>query len=157
MIIKNDAQLKKILMDKCKKAVANAEEKVYMEFANTVDEFYSEFDPEEYIRTSALRNSLRHTGVKQVGNQYVSKVTAEVGFDTPRYEHGLVPIQSGGFGYSYWDDEKIQDVVMTSDYPHGGAAKGTAIWINGMKKLGGENGIENLLKQELIEQGLKIK
>lgn len=157
MALKNEAQLKKFLIEKCKRAVSNTEEKVYTEFADSLSQFYVEFEPEEYVRTDALMDSLDHTGVKQVGNQHMSRVEAEVGFDTPQYEHGWVQLKSGDYGYSYWSDEQIQDVVMTGKFPHGNHERGTAIWTHSMRKLGGKKGIENLLKQELSEQGLKLK
>ena len=150
MTFKNEAQLKKFLLEKCTKAVDNAKEKVREEFAGNLNQFYTEFRPEEYIRTGALFDSLVVTGVKRAGNQ----VATEVYFNTPRYDHGWVPLQSGGYGYSYWDDEYILDVVMTGKFPHGGYEGGTAIWTESMAKLGGRQGIKNLLKQELKKQGL---
>jgi hypothetical protein len=150
MDIKNDAQLKKFLMKKCVEAVANAEKKVHKEFADNLNQFYSEFDPEEYIRTDALSGSLESTGVTQVGDS----VEAEVGFNTPNYEKGWIPLQSGGYGLACWSDEKIQDTAMTGALPHGGYEDGTAIWTGSMKNLGGKQGIERLIKQELKKQGL---
>lgn len=154
MVFKNEAQLKKFLSDKCAKAVNSTKEKVYEEFSGNLNQFYTEFRPDEYIRTGALFNSLVVTGVKRVGNQHMNRVEAEIYFDTPRYEHGWVPLQSGGFGYSSWDDEYILDVVMKSGAPHGGYKDGTPIWTESMKNLGGRQGIKNLLKQELKKQGL---
>ena len=150
MTFKNESQLKKFLIEKCSNAVANTERKVHEEFAGNLNRFYTEFRPEEYIRTGALFNSLEVTGVKRVGNY----VTTEIYFNTPHYDHGWVPIQSGGFGYSYWDDEYILDIAMTGKFPHGGYEGGTAIWTSSIKNLGGQQGIKNLLKQELKKQGL---
>ena len=154
MTFKNEAQLRKFLSEKCAKAVDSAKEKIYQEFAGNLNQFYTEFRPEEYIRTGALFNSLEVTGVKRVGNQHMNIATAEIYFETPSYEHGWVPLQSGGFGYSYWDDEYIQDVVMKSKFPHGGYESGTPIWTESMTNLGGKKGIKNLLIQEMKKQGL---
>lgn len=150
MDIKNDAQLRKFLMAKCAEAVTNAEKKVYDELANNLNQFYSEFDPEEYIRTGALLSSLESTGVTQAGDS----VEAEVGFNTPSYEKGWIPLQSGGYGLACWSDQKILDTAMTGDLPHGGYEGGTAIWTESMRNLGGKQGIERLIKQELKKQGL---
>lgn len=150
MYIKNEAQLKKFLMKKCVEAVSSAENKVHEEFANNLNRFYSEFNPEEYIRTGALSDSLRSTGVVQIGDS----VEAEVGFDTPSYEKGWIPLQSGGYGLAAWSDEKILAVAMNGALPHGGYERGTAIWAESMKNLGGRNGIKNLIKQELKKRGL---
>lgn len=157
MVFKNKKQFEDFIIGKCADAVAEAEKKVYEKFNGNIREFYSEYKPEEYIRTGALSKSLKTTGVKRSGNQHGRKVSAEVYFNMPSYRHGFVPIQSGGFGYSYWSDEKIFNTVMTggsSRLPHGGYASGTAIWTSGIKKLGGKSGIKNLLKQELKKQGL---
>lgn len=152
MVFKNEAQLKKFLSEKCAKAVDSAKEKIYEEFAGNLNQFYTEFHPKEYIRTGALFNSLKVTGVKRVGNQHMSGASAEIYFDTPYYEHGYVPLQSGGFGYSYWTDDYILDVAMHGS--HGGYESGTAIWDESLAHLGGRQGIKNLLKQELQKQGL---
>ena len=154
MTFKNEAQLKKFLSEKCAKAVDSAKEKVYRELSGNLQQFYYEFNPEEYIRTGALYGALESTGVVRAGNQHMSRAEAEVWFDTPNYKHGLVPLQSGDFGYSSWSDEKILDVVMTGSLPHGGYEDGTAIWTESMRNLGGKQGIKNLLKQELKKQGL---
>ena len=148
MTFKNEKQLKNFLMKKCVNAVANVKNKVHEEFAGNLNQFYTEFKPEEYIRTGALFDALEVTGVKRAGN----RVTAEVYFNTPHYEHGWIPLQSGGFGYSFWTDDYILDVAMKGS--HGGHESGTAIWDDSMKSLGGKQGIKNLLKQELKRQGL---
>lgn len=148
MTFKNEAQLKKFLLAKCVKAVDSAKEKVFEEFAGNLNQFYTEFKPKEYIRTGELFDSLKVTGVKRAGNY----VTTKIYFDTPHYDHGYVPIQSGGFGYSYWDDKYIQDVSMNGS--HGGYVGGTDIWGGSLQSLGGRQGIKNLLKQELKKQGL---
>ena len=43
---------------------------------------------------------------------------------------------------------------MTGKLPHGGYEGGTAIWTESMAKLGGGQGIKNLLIQELKKQGI---
>lgn len=154
MVFKNEAQLKKFLSEKCAKAVDSAKEKIHEEFAGNLNQFYHEYHPEEYIRTGALYDSLGVSETIRTGNQHMSRAEAEIGFDTPKYKHGRVPLQSGGYGWSSWSDEKIMDVVMTGGLPHGGYEDGTAIWLESMGHLGGKSGIKNLLKQEVKKQGL---
>lgn len=157
MTFKNSAQLKKFLSEKCAKAVGSAKEEVYEEFAGNLNQFYTEFKPEEYIRTGELLHSLKKTDVVKTGNQYVIRAEAEVGFDVPSYDSGLVPLQSGGYGRATWDGETVLEVAMTGSYgglPHGGYEDGTAVWNNSMQSLGGKHGIENLIIQELKKQGL---
>lgn len=157
MTFKNEAQLKKFLSGKCAKAVGAAKEKVYGEFAGNLNKFYTEFKPEEYIRTGKLFNALEATDVKRTGNQHVSRAEAEVGFNTPQYDNGWVQLQSGEYDYATWDGETVLEVAMTGSYgglPHGGYEDGTAIWTESMNNLGGRQGIKNLIKQELKKQGL---
>jgi hypothetical protein len=153
MDIRNEAQLRKFLMDKCVEAVSNAEKKVNKELDDNLNRFYSEFEPERYVRTNNLLNSLESTGVIQSEGG----VDAEVGFATPHYKKGWIPLQDHGYGLACWSDEKILNTVMTggkSGLPHGGYEDGTAIWTQSMENLGGRKGIESLIKQELKKQGL---
>lgn len=148
MVFKNEQQLKKILLSKCAKAVANVENEVCAEFDWNLNQFYSEFKPAEYIRTFALADSLEATNVATTGNG----VFAEVRFNTPSYKNGIMQLQSGRTGYAAWSGEKVLDTAMHGS--HGGYVDGTAIWYDGMNSLGGEQGIKNMLKQELKKQGL---
>ena len=154
MTFKNEAELKRFLMKKCTEAVANTEKRVHEELSGNLNQFYAEFKPKEYIRTGALFNALESTGVIRTGNQHMSRVEAEVGFNVPQYEHGWMRLQSGDYDWSSWSDEEVLDVVMQSRLPHGGYEDGTAIWTESIKNLGGKRGIKNLLKQELKKQGL---
>ena len=138
MTFKDEVQLKKFLIEKCVKAVANTERKVHEEFAGNLNQFYTEFYPDVYERTGALFGSLESTGAIQTGNGAM----AEVYFNTPSYNTGT------------WSGETVLEVAMESSVPHGGWAEGTAIWTESMGKLGGKDGIQNLLKQELKKQGL---
>lgn len=138
MVFKNEAQLKKFLIKKCASAVDNTERKVYEEFAGNLNQFYTEFYPEQYKRTGALFNSLESSGTRITSNG----AEAEVRFETPSYNTGS------------WSGETVLEVAMESSVPHGGYAEGTAIWTESMIHLGGKEGIRNLLKQELKKQGL---
>lgn len=155
MVFKNEKQLKEFLMAKCKEALIKTEEKVHSIIDKCLKQFYSEFDPEEYIRTEQLLHSLVKSDIKSVSNGY----EAEVYFDTEGldYQNGLIELQSGRMGYANWDKDTILDVAMTGSYsglPHGGQAKGTAIWSESLKQL---DNVYNLLVQELKAQGIPIK
>lgn len=138
MTFKNEAQLKKFLIEKCVKAVNNTEKKVHAEVAGNLNQFYTEFHPVEYERTGALFGSLETTGTIKTGNGAM----AEIYFNTPSYNTGT------------WSGETVLEVAMEGNFPHGGWADGTAVWTESMEKLGNKNGIEKLLKQELKKQGL---
>lgn len=158
MIFKNEAQLKSFLLAKCHNAIIQAEEKVYSVIDSFLQKFYS-WEPEEYIRTKQLLHSLVRTGVKQVGDGFI----AEIYFDASRlsYEQGLTPLkhtaEHGKYGWATWDGQKVLDVAMTDNLPHGryaGADNNEPIWTSSMNELGN---IWSLLEQELKAQGIPIK
>ena len=139
MVFKNEKQLEAFLLQKCKAAVVSVEEKVHRVIDDCLKQFYSEFDPDEYIRTSQLLHSLVRSGVKSVGNGF----EAEVYFDV-----GALNYTTGS-----WSSETVLNVAMKSEVPHGGYAGGTAIWSVSMARLGD---IMALLVQELRKQGIPI-
>lgn len=140
MIFKNENQLKSFILGKCKSAIISAEEKIHRIIDDCLKQFYSEFDPEQYVRTSKLLHSLVRSGIKSTGNGF----EAEIYFDA-----GALSYTTGS-----WDGETVLSVAMESGVPHGGYASGTAIWNVSKEKLGN---IFNLLEQELKAQGIPIK
>ncbi len=150
MVFKNEAQLKAFILKKCQSGVMAAEEKVYKIIDECLQQFYGEFDPEEYIRTSQLLHSLVRSGVKSTGNGYEAEVYFDVG--ALNYATGIVPTQSG-VGYATWSAETVLSVAMESGVPHGGYAGGTAIWSVSNARLGD---ITALLVRELRKQGIPI-
>lgn len=154
MVFKNEKQLKDFLLAKCKNTVVQTEEKVHRIIDNCLKQFYSEFSPDEYIRTEQLLHSLVRSGVKTTANGFEAEVYFDVGL--LNYQTGHIATQHGT-GYATWDAETVLRVAMTGDYgglPHGGYEGGTAIWTESLKRLGD---IFELLKQELIAQGILIK
>lgn len=151
MVFKSENELKNFLLKGCQNAVIQAEEKVHRVIDDCLRQFYSEFSPDEYIRTEQLLHSLVRSGVKSTGNGF----EAEVYFDVSKlnYQQGVVPTQHGT-GYATWSEEKVLDVAMQSDTPHGGYAGGTAVWRESRAQLGN---IYELLTQELRAQGIPIK
>lgn len=154
MVFKNENQLKSFLLQKCKVAVAQAEERVYRVIDSALKQYYSEFTPDEYIRTEKLLKSLVKSNVKSVGSGY----EAEVYFDASKlnYKQGVVPLQHtsehGRYGWATWGADEVLDTAMNGS--HGGYIDGTAIWGTSMSILGD---IYSLIRQELIKQGITIK
>mgnify|MGYP003448826250 CR=1 FL=1 len=60
-------------------------------------------------------------------------------------------------GYATWSGEKVLDVAMTGDLPHGNYAKGTAIWTKSMAIIQTLGGVQKMIENELIAQGIPIK
>ena len=136
MAFSSMAELKAALVAAAVGAVAEVEGKVYGTIDGNLGQFYGEFSPEEYIRTNALRNSLARTGVTTTG----SGASAEVYFNTPSYQQGLMPLQHtpehGMYGWATWDGGTVLNVAMESGVPHGGYAGGTPVWTTSMAELG---------------------
>ena len=153
-IFKNKNELEKFLLYKCRNAVYEAEQEVYAIIDSCLNNFYGEYEPAEYIRTKQLFYSLVMSEVKQVGNGYV----AEVYFDASKlnYKKGDVLLKSGNYGWATWSNEKVLDVAMTDNLPHGRwrKAEGTPIWTESMRQLGD---IYMLLIEKLKKQGIPIK
>lgn len=127
-------ELKAALTRAATAAVSQVEEEVYREFDGSLNQYYGEFSPEEYIRTGALNASLQRTGVRSTGNG----AYADVYFTTPSYQTGWVAIQSTPitwqFGYATWSGDKVLDTAMHGS--HGGYTAGTAIWDDSLSSLG---------------------
>lgn len=154
MVFKSEEQLKSFVLAKCRNAVANTEQKVHNVIDSFLNAYYGEFTPDEYIRTNKLMHSLVKTGVKKVGNGFEAEVYFDVG--KLNYEQGMMPLQHtpehGRYGWATWTGDKVLDTAMNGS--HGGYIDGTPIWNASMGQLGN---IVELLKQELIKQGIPIK
>lgn len=149
MVFKNEAQLKAFVLSKCEIAVTKAEEKVHRIIDNCLKQYYSEFSPDEYIRTNQLLHSLVRSGVKPSGNGFEAEVYFDAG--ALNYQTGVVQTQHGT-GFATWGAEEVLDTAMHGS--HGGYEPGTAIWDMSNVILGD---IYKLLKHELIAQGIPIK
>ena len=152
MIFKNEKELEQFVLKKCQAAIAEAENKIYAEIKSTLAQFYQEFSPEEYIRTSQLLHSLVKSNIKRVGNGYEAEVYFDAGL--LNYEKDHVLRQSGWYGSARWDGGTVLEVAMEGGLPHGGYASGTPVWAVSKEKLGD---IWKLLEQKLRAQGIPIK
>lgn len=155
MVFKDEKQLEKFLLQKCKAAVAGVERKVFNAIEKCLVQYYGQFTPEEYIRTMKLYKSLVKTEVKSDGK---GGFKAEVYFDESalNYQRGSIEIQStkttGRMGYATWGAEEVLDTAMNGS--HGGYIEGVAVWGKSMSVLGD---INKLLAQELKILGVPIK
>ena len=149
MVFKNEKQLENFLLSKFRTAITQAQERVYRVIDGALKQYYSEFTPDEYIRTEKLLHSLVKSNVKRVGSGY----EAEVYFEEKQlnYQTGVIETQHGT-GYATWGADEVLDTAMHGS--HGGYIDGTAIWGTSKAVLGD---IYALIKQELIKQGIPIK
>ena len=158
MVFKNEKELEKFLLQKCKTAVLGTEQKVHNIIDKCLKEFYAQFKPDEYIRTEQLLHSLVKSDVKKVGNGYEAEVYFDV--DGLNYPKGETELQSGRKGYANWDKDTILDVVMTGSYsglPHGGYAEGTAIWEKSQATITTLGGVYEMIERELQAIGVPVK
>lgn len=146
MIIKNEAQLKQILLAKCKNALIKSQEQVYQIIDRFIKEFYAEFSPEMYERTYQLYRSLVKSDIVLTGNGY----KAEVYFDLSSLDYVTGSKPSG------------EQVMQAAEYGRHGAMglavadfKGTSIWHEPLEILNNE--AINILKKMLISEGIPIK
>lgn len=156
MVFKNENQLEKFLLQKCRTAVIGTEQKVHNIIDKCLRQFYAQFEPDEYKRTEQLLHSLVKSEVKKVGNSYEASVYFDV--DGLNYQNGWIETKSG-LGYANWDKDTILDVVMTGSYsglPHGGYAKGTAIWTKSQATIKTLGGVFEMLERELKMIGVPI-
>lgn len=160
--------LKNYILTHSQVAVDIAKEKIALIINHFLTEYYKEFEPEVYVRTYQLLNSLVKTDVKLVGNEWVAEVYFDL--DALDYSTRIVPHGQPWSGYAKpentyhredWEDKNTKWVLETAmtggntGNPHGGYASGTAIWTESMRVLSKE-GIK-ILKQELIKAGIPVK
>lgn len=148
MIISNEAQLRALILRSSQAAIKAAEERIYAVIKKTLVQYYSEFEPDEYIRTLQLLHSLVKTQVISTGNGFEAKVYFDA--DMLNYQKGVIPTQHGT-GYATWGADEVLDTAMNGS--HGGYISGTAVWGTSMAVLGD---ICNLIVQELIKQGIPV-
>lgn len=147
MVFKNEKQLKNFLLEKCRNAVIQSQEKIYQILDMFVKEFYADYDPVMYERTYQLYRSLVKTDVYLIGNGY----EAEVYFDLSslNYVTGAKPSGEQVMSAAAYGGHGADGLRVVS------GNSGADIWNNVIPVLSTE-AIE-ILKEELIAQGVPIK
>lgn len=156
-IFKSQKELESFLMKQSRQALLKAQDKVYNVIKQFVYKFYTEFTPDEYIRTRRLLESLVQSRIISEGKGY----KVEVYFDVSglNYDQGVMELQHtpehGRYGWATWDGETVLRVAMESEVPHGGHEGGTAIWKASKAKLDAE--AIDILVNMLRAEGVPIK
>lgn len=163
MVFKNEAELKKYILAKCKNAIIKSQAQVYQIIDRFVKQFYVEFTPEMYERTYQLFRSLVKGDIVSTSNGYEAYVYFDVDM-LDHYVHTIRVKKSNGKTYTYsysgkhdWSEQDILNNAMTGSSPHGGYADagGQPIWVESLEVLSTE-AIE-VLKRMLISEGIPIK
>lgn len=144
-MIKNEAQLKRLLMSDCCGALAKAQDKVYKIIDLYLQRFYADYDPVVYERTKQLLRSLVKSSIRKEGNELIAEVYFELNY---RYETGARP--SG------------EDVMFQASHGGHGAeglkvvyGSGEDVWYTPLEILDAQ-AIE-ILVQMLISEGIPIR
>ena len=150
MVFKNDAELEKFLLQKCKNALTKSQEQVYQIINRFVKEFYAEYVPDVsnggYERTYQLFRSLVKSDIIKTANGY----KAEVYFDLSSLDYVTGSRPSG------------EQVMQAAEWGRHGAMglavadfKGTSIWHEPLAILDAQ--AINILKKMLISEGIPIR
>ena len=133
MIFKNEKELEKFLLAKCRDALFKAQEEVYNIIKEFLDQFYADYDPIMYQRTNQFLNSLVKSRVTSDGKGY----SAEVYFDLD-------------YIYRTGSNPTGEEVMQAAAYGGHGA--------EGLRVMSGKNGIDvwNSPLQILDDEAIKI-
>ena len=144
MVFKNSEELKNYILTHGQVAVEKAKERVANIINHFLLQYYREFEPEVYVRTYQLLQSLVKSDVKFTGNGWV----AEVYFDLSKLNYTAPGTN--------WSSEQVLNEAMVGG-THGGykASANTKIWTESMNVLNAE--AINTLKEMLISEGIPIK
>lgn len=144
----NIEEIEADIQKKAELGIIKTRDEIYNTIHKCLRMYYGEFDPNSYIRTFQLLNSL----VKVSGGLH-----AEVYFDAGalNYKNGTIELKhtptSGIYGFATWGSGEVLDTAMHGS--HGGYVGGTAIWDDSMAELGD---IVSLIVKELKAAGLPI-
>lgn len=152
MTFSNSKELKNYILKKGERAIAQAQEQVYLVINRFLKEYYAEFNPSLYERTYQLFQSLVKTNVKQVGNG----VYAEVYFDLDALDYHMKRLHGHEIANKGWSEEKTLEAAMTGG-THGGyrAESNTEVWTESLSVLGTEG--YNILRRALIQNGIPVR
>ena len=147
-IIRNPNDLIKIFDARVSQALKMTQAEIYKAFQESLSEYYHEpvfggsSIPKQYERLYKMLNSIVKTDIIKSGDGF--SCTVEVDRDYLGYNY-----QGGATGQEGWE--------WANANTHGGTIRGNLkVWDNAIDCLGGEQGIINLMKQNLKKCGVPI-
>lgn len=146
MTFNNEKELKNFLLNKCKSALIKSQEQVYQIINRFVKKYYAEFSPEMYERTYQLYKSLVKSDIRPSANGYEAYVYFDL--SSLGYTTGLKPSGEQVMQAAEWGRHGAMGLAV-ADF------KGTSIWREPLEILNAD--AINILKKELIAQGIPIK
>lgn len=147
--VRSFTELERILKNRMSQALKMTRDEVYKSIQESLTEYYHEpvfngsSTPQAYERLYHFLNSVIKTNVEIVGNNVSCTVEVDRGYLSHPYRVG------GATGQEIWE--------WANAKTHGGTVKGNLeVWNEAINNLGGEKGILNIMKQNLIRCGIPV-
>ena len=141
MLIKNDTQLKRVMQQAAKQALSESQQKLSECIKEFINLYYSEYSPEQYIRTYQFMESLTKTEVVVRGNLISCTIYLDKNLN---YKHAtgaeVLGIINAGYHGMYGDKYK-----------------GTPVWSKTIEQIDRTNLFFNTFRQALISYGFDVK
>ena len=149
VIIKNPNDIIKILDARVSQALRMTQDEIYKAIMKELNNYYHEpvfhggsSIPVVYKRLYKMLNSIVKTDIVRSGDSFNCNVGVDEGYLNYTYPGGAT-------GQEVWE--------WANANTHGGTVEGNLeVWNNAIDNLGGENGIINLMKQNLIRCGVPV-
>lgn len=142
VIIKNPSDLTMVFKKRVTLALNATQDIIYKALQEKLSEYYHEITPMVYDRTYKLFNSIIKTEIIATGDGFSCSVEVDPSYLDYTYKGGAT-------GLEVWNWANAKS--------HGGTVEGNIeVWNNTMDSLGGENGIINLMKQNLQKYGVPV-
>ena len=148
-LVRSKAEIERVLRNRMSQALKMTRDEVYKALQESLTEYYHEpvfggtSTPKVYERLYHFLNSVIKTDVKISGNNISCTVEVDRGYLSQPYSVG------GATGREIWEWANAET--------HGGTVKGSLeVWDDAINNLGGERGVLNIMKQNLIKCGIPI-
>lgn len=149
MTLKNENELRTFLLQKCKDAIMQTQNKIYSIIKKALVEFYGDYDPILYERTYQLLHSLVKSEIRQVRNGYRADVyfdIGNIGYMTGNMPSGYQVMKAAEYGMHGAVGRDLQYVAGNS---------GVDIWNSPMQKIDAQ--AIDMIVRELKAQGVPVR
>lgn len=164
-IIKNGADLDKLLKNIARNMLEKTRDKVYEAIYQSIKEYYMELNPTQYRRTYKFLSSLVKTDVVERGNELCCEVKIDedylkytyplTGQFYPSYPHHYDGRFAQGYDVVNWANRKFPNDEFEGGN-HGftvDTGRDDGFWDGTLEELGD---IITLMKQNIQKQGIKV-
>ena len=145
MVFKNEKELERFILKKCRPALLKAQEKVYQIIKQFLYKFYSEYDPVVYERTYQFLQSLVQSRIVSDGKGYKAEIYFNLDY---AYSTGANPSGEQVMGAADMGRHGAMG-LMVADF------KGTSVWHEPLEVLDAK--AIGILVDMLRAEGIPIK